>query len=131
MKVPTHEFTTAEIVDALRPIVPEAEAHRMAEFLTKPVDVDEVLARRPHNRNGPGLSYLDIPTVNFSGDILILLSLLSLKPRRRSIDIKPRCVTLGPSTAMPKKGWERRRRELKAWRDAGFPRNDADDEPAR
>lgn len=49
----------------------------MAEFLTKPVDVDEVLARRPHNRNGPGLSYLDIPTVNFSGDILILLSLLS------------------------------------------------------
>lgn len=131
MKVPTHEFTTAEIVDALRPIVPKAEAHRMAEFLTKPVDVDEVLARRPHNRNGPGLSYLDIPTVNFSGDILILLSLLSPETAAKVDRYQAEMRDAGAINRYAEEGWERRRRELKAWRDAGFPRNDADDEPAR
>ncbi len=103
----------------------------MAEFLTKPVDVDEVLARRPHNRNGPGLSYLDIPTVNFSGDILILLSLLSPETAAKVDRYQAEMRDAGAINRYAEEGWERRRRELKAWRDAGFPRNDADDEPAR
>ena len=49
MSVPMHEFTGSEIFEAFRPLMPEAEARRMADFLSAPVDMDAILAESPHN----------------------------------------------------------------------------------
>jgi len=134
MSVPMHEFTGSEIFEAFRPLMSEAEARRMADFLSAPVDIDAILAESPHNENGPGLPYWPIPTVNFSRDTLILLSLLSAETAAKVDRYRAWLRDAGAIRPQEEEEWRRRREEFAAWRDAGFPRenedNDESDTPA-
>jgi hypothetical protein len=126
MSVPMHEFTASEIFWAFRPFMPEAEAHRIADFLSAPVDMDAILAQPPHNQNGPGLPFWPIPTVNFSRDTLILLSLFSAETAAKVDRYRAQLRDAGAIGRQEEEEWQQRHRELTAWRDAGFPRENED-----
>ena len=126
MTVPMHEFTPSEIFEAFRPLMPEAKARQMADFLTEPIDMEAILAEPPHNQNGPGLPHYPIPTVNFSNDTLILLSLLSAETAAKVDRYRAGLRDVGAIGPEAEEEWDRRRQELAAWRDAGFPRESED-----
>jgi hypothetical protein len=124
MSLPMHEFTASEIFEALRRVMPEAEARRIADFLAEPVDLDAIRAEPPQNQRGPGLSYWTIPTVNFSPDTLILLSLVSTETAAKVDRYRAELRDAGAIQPHDDQEWNRRRQQFVAWRDAGFPRED-------
>ena len=121
-----HEFTASEIFEAFRPLMPEADARRIADSVSEPVDMEAILAKPPHNQNGPGLAYWPIPTVNFTTDTLILLSLLSPETCAKVDRYRARLRDAGAIRPHEDAEWQRRRQELAAWRDAGFLRESED-----
>ena len=125
-----HEFTTAEIFEAFRPFMTEAEARHAADFLTEPVDLDAIRAEAPQNEGGPGLSYWTIPTTNFSPDTLILLSLVSEVTAAKVDRYRSRMREAGAISPEDEETWQRRRKEFAAWRDKGFPQNQDDTGPS-
>jgi len=118
-----HEFTAAEIFEAFRHVMPEAEARRAAAFLAEPVDLDAIRAEPPQNEGGPGLSYRTIPTTNFSTDTLILLSLVSDAAAAKVDRYRANMRNAGAISPKEDEDWNRRRKEFADWRDRGFPRD--------
>ena len=129
MNLPMHEFTASEIFESLRPVMPETEARRLADFLAEPVDLDAILAKPPQNQDGPGLPHWDIPTVNFSSDTLILLSLVSTETAAKVDRYRAELRDAGAIQPRDDEEWNRRRQEFVEWRDAGFPRKNDHDDP--
>ena len=124
-----HEFTAAEIFEALRPFMPETEARRAADFLAEPVDLDAIRAEPPQNEGGSGLSYRTIPTTNFSIDTLILLSFVSTATADKVDRYRGRMRDAGAISPKDDEDWQLRRKELAAWRDKGFPQTPDDTGP--
>ena len=126
MSGPIYEFTASEIFEALRQVMPETEARRIADSVTEPVDMEAIVAQPPNNPNGPGLPYWPIPTVNFTSDTLILLSLLSAETAAKVDRYRARLRNAEAIPPHEEEAWQRRRQELAAWRDAGFPLENED-----
>jgi hypothetical protein len=121
MKVPMHEFTASEIFEALRRGMSEDEARRAADFLAEEVDIDAILAGPPQNPDGPGVPSWDVPTVNFSQDMLILLSLVSSTTAAKVDRYRAQLRDAGAIQPQEDEAWQRRRQQFAAWRDAGYP----------
>ena len=124
MKVPMHEFTASEIFEALRRGMSEAEARRAADFLVEGVDIDAILAGPPQNQDGSGVPSWDVPTVNFSQDMLILLSLVSTETAAKVDRYRAEQRDAGAIQPQEDEAWQRRRQQFAAWRDAGYPPED-------
>ena len=124
MKVPIHEFTASEIFEALRRVMSEAEARRAADFLAEEVDIDAIHAGPPQNPDGPGVPSWDVPTVNFSHDLLILLSLVSTETAAKVDRYRAELRDAGAIQPQEDEAWQRRREQFAAWRDAGYPPED-------
>ena len=124
MKVPMHEFTAAEIFEALRVGMPDADARRLADHLAQPVDMDAILADPPQNQNGPGVPYWSIPTINFSTDTLILLSLVSASTAAKVDRYRAEMRAAGAIKPQDDDEWQRRRDQIAGWRDEELRRRE-------
>jgi hypothetical protein len=114
-----HEFTAAEIFAALRPLLGDAPAWQVAEDARAPVDLDARRAEPLRNAEGPGLAYRPVPTVNFTTDTLLLLSLVSEETAAKVARHRA-ALYRGAAPEAAEREWQRRRAEMAAWRDAGF-----------
>jgi hypothetical protein len=119
-----HEFTAAEIFAALRPLLGDVQAWQVAEHATAPVDLDALRAEPLRNAEGPGLAYRPVPTVNFTMDTLLLLSLVSDEAAAKVARFRA-TLYRGAAPEAAEREWQRRRAEMAAWRDAGFPQAEA------
>jgi hypothetical protein len=113
-----HEFTAAEVFEPFRPLMPDAEARRMAALLCAPVDMEAILAEPPQVSGGSGIPYWSVPTVNFSRDTLILLSLVSAEAAAKVDRYRGQLRDAGAISAQDEEEWQRRREALAMWRDA-------------
>jgi hypothetical protein len=130
MGEPHSDFTSAEIFNALRLVMPEVEARRLADSVSKPIDEESIPSQPLQNQAGPGLPYRSIPTVSFSTDTLILLSVVSADTAAKVDRYRAQLRDAGAIGPREEEAWQRRRAELAAWRDAGFPgEREVDDEP--
>ena len=107
--------------------MPEGRARQMAVEMARPVDLDAILASEPQRAIGSGLEYHTIPTSNFSTDTLLLLSLVSVETAAK-VDRYRSEMYGGAADPTVEREWQRRRAELAAWKEAGFPRAPDDEE---
>jgi hypothetical protein len=102
-------FTEDEIFQVMRRFVPDLEARAVAAEMLKPVD--------SQGESGHGSR---VTSVDFSTDMLILLSLLSPETSEKVEKWRRR---LGSEVSEEEqRHWEKRRLELIRWAEAGYPK---------
>jgi hypothetical protein len=118
-----HEFTEQELFEVFRRLVPDSQARLMARAGTR---LDEVARTSDSSPRHPpaesGVAFTPEPTIDLTEDTLVLLSLLSEETARK-VERYRRAARGGlDATQEEERRWEQRRSVLKAWADAGFPR---------
>jgi hypothetical protein len=111
-----HPFTEDELYQVFARFMPSEQARLLARSA---VSSEDLLSPATGN-DADGLQYQPIPTTTFTDDTLILLSFLSDATDEKVRAYRAR-VWSGKPPADEENGWNRRRAELKAWADAGYP----------
>jgi len=121
---PMHEFTATEIFEALRRVAPEREAWLAAEDATALVDMEAIRSSPSARPSGQGLAYVPVPTMNFTEDMLVLLSLVSDETAAKVERYRELLRGGAALTEEEARAWTTRRAELTEWRDSGYPREE-------
>jgi hypothetical protein len=111
-----HPFTHEELVSVFRRFMPEDAARRLADASTKHPTDDQ--------RSSPqtkGLAFSYAGETELTEDTLILLSFLSDSARAK-VDLYRRQYWGSPIPPEQEARWQARVAELRAWADAGYPR---------
>lgn len=110
----TNPFTYDELYSVFRRVAPDSQAQEMAR---------SALAEtaRGAEHVGAGIVFRSTSHVTLSDDTLILLSLLSEETNAKVRAFRSTLRAGQPESAAEAAEWEKRRAELKAWADEGYP----------